>query len=153
MDELIARLEAASDGSRELDWEIRQAMGSVRIPLPIDDRCWAGRAVSGAIYQAAPRGGSTRDFYLPFYTTSLDAALTLVPEHSNGKWPWAVTYPAYKKEGQAGGFGRFKYMDGKTYAGIRNPLSSHLRGDYEAYGKTPALALCIAALAARKVMD
>ena len=56
LDELIARLEAASEGSRELDWEL------------------AGRP---SFSDGSP------DLNNPRYTTSLDAALSLVPEGAN----------------------------------------------------------------------
>lgn len=124
MDELIARLEAATEGSVGLDKAIAKLIGTYSAP----DR-------------GDPFGGA------PFYTTSLDAALTLVPQG----WPWCVLHPAYKHEGQIGGTGMaaFKYMDGAAYGGIRNPIMSHMSYDYEGYGPTPAIALCIAALRAR----
>lgn len=66
MDELIAKLEAAKEGSRELDAEIFEA--------------WSGksayhdaRGFSGATVRKMIQG-------LPAYTTSIDAALTLVPD-------------------------------------------------------------------------
>ncbi len=129
LDGLIARLEAASEGSRELDYDIFRAVNE-------HARAW--------LDDYPPAG-------LSAYTASIDDALTLVPTHEQGAWPWCVLYPAYKREGQIGetGMASFKYMDGKAYAGVRNPIMSHMRYDYEGYGPTPALALCIAALKAR----
>ena len=124
---LIARLERASEGGRELDGAIARWFSTHEYEW------WRSR------------GGPSN------FSESVDAALTLVPTHELGPWAWCVLYPAYKREGQFGdtGMASFKYMDGKAYAGVRNPLRSHLRYDYEGYGATPALALCIAALKTR----
>jgi hypothetical protein len=37
-----------------------------------------------------------------------------------------------------------EYQGGKTYAGLRYSISSHLSYDIHAYAATPALALCLA---------
>ena len=63
---LIERLEAAETGSRELDYEIHEAIG-----WQDNDECgWS-------------RNGKRTGPEWPPYTTSIDAALTLVPE---GPW-------------------------------------------------------------------
>ena len=64
MTDLIERLEAATEGSRELDAEI-------------DERIW--RAKWGR--------GKPKDISVLYYTTSIDAALTLVPEGCG----WEIT--------------------------------------------------------------
>ena len=89
MDDLIARLEAAKEGSRELDIAIFRA---------ITDK---------------PR-------IRPPFSTSLDAALTLVPE----RCPWAVESAGVVELGT-------------------------VNGPVEGFAATPALALCIACLRAR----
>jgi hypothetical protein len=97
LSELIAKLEEAEEGSRELDCEIYVALGN---PLL--------RAVGKA----------------PRYSSSLDAALTLVPEGSYAKLQ----------------IGR-NHAKGWAWVELR---------DVEAVARsTPALALCIAALKAR----
>lgn len=102
MDDLIARLEAAPEGSRELDQDIFFAVH--------DQDREAYRAVG-------PPG------VLP-YTTSLDAALTLVPEGC--QWGLEVW-------GENGG----------NAAWVMPP-----HGHPSRYAATPALAICIAALKA-----
>ena len=98
MDELIARIEAASGGSRELDWEIHLRDG-------LD-----GVGAYGAH---------------PYYTSSIDAALTLVPDG-------------------------FDWTLGHTNGGLTIHAEVGGRGDeYLRFGATPALALCAAALRAR----
>src|SRR5260221_9738217 len=60
MDEIIKRLEAATEGSRELDYDIHESIG-----WQDNDECgWS-------------RGDERTDPSCPAYTTSLDAALTL----------------------------------------------------------------------------
>ena len=58
--QLIARLEMAPEGSRELDYEIFAFLNPLHGPLAMRDRWEAG--------------------LVRLYTTSVDAALTLVPE-------------------------------------------------------------------------
>ena len=114
MDDLIARLEAATEGSRELDAQIFFALQPE----------YHGTAVSKPAYGVFLRGyGSDGD--LPHYTTSIDAAVTLI----EGGNLWHVC----KRE--------------------RSPcyLAAVLQ-PHEGFSKasTPALALCIAALKARQ---
>lgn len=112
LDDVIAKLEAASEGSRELDEAIGEALlnGRERNPKPYG--AWA-ELVSE-------------------YTTSLDAALTLVPE---GWKTYAVDGPAIDHDGL------WTWM---LVAGERGTHgTSHC----------PTLALCIAALKARREGD
>lgn len=113
IDELIDALEKAEGPSRELDAEIAGAFG------------WAVlSSFTGGIYRAAPPGKiDCRP--LPDFTSSLDAALTLVPEG----WIWSVSssgcvwvMPSDDVEGQI------------VVSGIADPI----------------IALCIAALKARR---
>ncbi len=119
MDEIINRLEAATEGSQELDCEIGMALGwTVERPYEHVER-WANPDGS-VLYRSFPWS----------YTTSLDAALTLIPartEHTKER--------SYQID--AIGFERCyaaAYRDGDWFHGI---------------SRTPALALVIAALRAR----
>lgn len=105
MQGLIKRLEAASEPSRELDEAICVAVGR---PLTFDDGVVSGCNVKP-------------------YTSSIDAALMLVPEG----FAWAVAMDLTAKGAHAGLHRRFPYTaaDGKA--------------------KTPALAIVIAALKAK----
>lgn len=100
LDELIARLEAASEGSRELDKSIAITVGT---------------------YQAPDRGDPYGSWLR--YTSSLDAALTLVPEFC-----FVKTSPR----------------------GATAGCNGHICATTAATAPTPALALCIAALKARR---
>lgn len=102
---LIERLEAATAGSRELDAEIAHAIGAFK-PKPVTAR--------------------DENFWTQHYTTSLDAALTLVPD--------GYDYIIYR-------------IDGEYYAEV-GPTGSF--GFTKCVGApTIALAICIAALKAR----
>lgn len=109
--DLIARLEAAKEGSRELDAAI--------------DIYVTGGSSADLAYVLEDVDRTLRPKH---YTTSLDAALTLVPK---------------------GYFGEidFGFLVDKQAAWVRkNNDTPRVIG----YGKTPALALCIAALKARE---
>lgn len=110
-DDLIARLEAATEGSRELDGAIYETVTGVRITGPRDKE-W---------------------LVVPFYTTSLDAALTLVPEGLC----WGLnTHPEDEI-----------FNPGGAQAFVSDMLEDGIYAHADA--ATPALALCIAALKAR----
>lgn len=120
---LIERLEQATEGSRELDGEI------FRLVYPCQDPAhwhrfqdaWAHQDHEDAIaYEMAN-----------FYTTSLDAALTLVPEGDE----WVVS-----NHGQIG-------LENLAFAGVYGAAIPGSSCDTNA--ASPALALCIAALKAR----
>ena len=112
MDKLIAELEAAPEGSRKLDKAIYVALG-----LPITNhRNLDPQMIEIHLESVAPH-----------YTTSLDAALALIPEGSYVK----IT------------IGR----DKKTWVWVECAENEAV-----AYGN-PALALCIAALRARQAME
>lgn len=141
MKDLIERLEKASEGSRRLDALIWQALhpeqpfmtyaGDVRPPAKpatyepvgsIDFSDWPAdsmEVVAGAL--GAPR-----------LTTSLDAALTLVPEG----WTWDVDATAPE-------------------CGVDWTLHPQGLEEFAVTGTapTPALALCIAALKARSASN
>lgn len=74
MKELIERIEGAEEGSRELDYAIAQSVGLIQ-------------SKDGAVHFGQ---------WWPYYTASLDAAMTLVPEgckwqvstEEPGPWAW-----------------------------------------------------------------
>ena len=113
MKDLIHELKQATEGSRELDWNIHKFLNIV---------------TDMGEYRTTMVG-----VWLPHYTTSLDAALTLVPEGWEWELEWEHSTVAETE------IARCKMGD---------PL---LFIDPEA--ATPALALCIAALKAREQAD
>ena len=127
MKDLIAKLEAAETGSREFDAEIAEHLGH--------EITWSlGGYTTDAnggptIHWKAPHHYAGMKEPCPSYTTSIDAALTLVPEGWTPtimKWspgPWGIWVAMSRKTGHSA-------------------LS-------EAAANTEALALCIAALKAR----
>lgn len=108
MNDLIERIEAASGPDRALDHEIYEYLGSPVV-----------RMVSATTY------GTDLVNWAPFYTASVDAALTLVPE---GHF-WALNMA-----GDESGFDAMCQADG--------PVTW-------TRAATPALALCAAALKSR----
>jgi hypothetical protein len=114
MDKLIAKLAAASEGSRALDADVAETQG------------WSSDADDNWI---GPGGAIAS----PHYTTSLDAALTLVPEG----YLWLL--------------GNTGLSDGR--GAYRGDVYCHPRGGAIGVSNTPTLALCIAALKARQGME
>ena len=121
MDDLIEKLEGATEGDREWDFAIAKATG------------WQFHGEAEFKNYGMFWRDATNDEWkqLPFWTTSLDAALSLVPEG----WSLADLYDAMEPN-------------------IRPWVGACLRRDepYKALkvlgAKTYALALCIAALKA-----
>ena len=123
--ELIARLEAATERSRELDAEIWAHLNGFTGAIK-------GRWVGGRWSWSVGSVGVWDD-ELPHYTTSIDAALTLVPEN----W-WAEIHAR---------------TDTPSCVLHEFPLPCRRvpsERPYVLVAATPALALCIAALKARK---
>jgi hypothetical protein len=121
-DDLIARLEAAPEGSRELDVRAEITRRSFLAGL-------GAAAIAAEIVRVQSHIGFAKFAdaeEVPHYTTSLDAALTLVPEG----WRWKVQQ---LRDGHYATLMRRARNGGKFIVGP-NP---------------PALALCIAALRAR----
>lgn len=129
---LIARLEAAEVGSRELDVAIARSLG------------WGVHNARRFGLWVVPFGEyDTCDpddmFELGEFTTSLDAALALAERVLPG-WLWDVTTIT------------------TAVGGLRKPLASVVRPDQPegeeiktwGYGSTPALALVIALLRAKQ---
>jgi hypothetical protein len=118
MTDLITRLEAATEGSRELDDEIARAMLEAKQPIRLMGMSDDEPSVPVFQYADGSTGTSLR------YTTSLDAAVTLIPEG----YDWIVA----DVNGHVGG---------TPYACVGD--------ETQHFGETPALAFCIAALRAR----
>ena len=121
---LIAKLEAADGPSRELDQEIGVSIGDRR-----PDHNWVLLRLGSYVADA---GGWNETFWIADnYTSSIDAALTLVPAWCG----WNVD-------------GHRESIVTKNNV---NSLGEREDDDwYSAYHKTPAIALCIAALKARQ---
>ena len=117
MTDLIARLETEV-GTRELDGEIALLVG------------WKKRH-KGWAHWTSPDGAENQ--HVPFFSTSLDDALTLVPEGIE----WSVER-------------RYSKSFRPAYASIWSPGAKDVDFHANATAATPALALCIAALKARK---
>jgi hypothetical protein len=129
--DLIARLEAATGEDVNIDFALQDAVygrNSRVFPAYVDPRSYAVPDGNGGWVRVMRPSGiaATYDRYVPRYTASLDAALTLVPEG----WEWTVR-------------GR---PHGDGLASIGRAWES---GSDTVIAATPALALCIAALRAR----
>jgi len=116
MNDLIKRLEEATEWSRELDADIYEAMGNTVFRaygvMPVRDKDFGP---------------------IPAYTFSLDTAVTLVPEGI----AWTVS----------------KLFNNRFWASCDDPEDYDNSWAVSAEKPTPALALCIAALRARLVME
>lgn len=124
LDELIARLEAASEGSRELDALIHAAV--VNPPVMVDGGSWKGDVPAAyepmsMVIGRLPGKDLAELTGCPRYTTSLDAAMGLVPEGHG----WTAS----------------------NYGGAFVHPIDHGPPEHGRH-KSPALALCIAALKA-----
>lgn len=131
MSELIERIERAREGSRELDAAIYQILNSHMLPTPgkigsFYDPTKAG-PIAAAKYHIS--GGATG--VAKFYTTSIDAAMTLLPEGL--------------------GNGCFFLQRSRSFGCIADVWTDTEFNRYKkGKGKTPALALCAAALRTRE---
>ena len=137
MPTLIEKLEAAGEGSRELDTRIHALLEDRDLRQDEFGRL-LGRsreAPHDECIMAYPN--FSPDTAIPCYTTSLDAALTLVPE-------------GYRLE-------LYQSANGEWWDADLSPLGydvDHEDGWSNGDGKAdPALALCIAALKAREAME
>lgn len=140
MSDLIARLEAAEEPSRELDTEIWLACvpGTTRNQWSYTHVA-TGRLCDINETRELQPDGCRRLVIVPNYTASIDAALTLVPD---GMW-WLI------------GAGRIRQKEPLYGAQILchdpdPPYTSDVIAEGE-HDAGPAVALCIAALKARLV--
>jgi hypothetical protein len=139
MEDLIARLRAATGPDRELDAAIEAMLDGPAVRAAGGDII-ANEAGICRWQEPPPHGSGTGQWRAARlrYTGSLDAALTLVPEG----WTWH----AGRHET---GCGHAYMHNGKPHfvgvAAVPNPT----RRSSEVRATTPAIALCIAALRAR----
>ena len=134
LEKLIAKLEAATEGSRELDAFIHRERHPELADMIADHPSAAPGWLVG--------GNHENPVTAPHYTTSLDAALTLVPEG----WEWLASNRARTPH-----TGRAYIHNRELVFGGIGHLSTNpkYRGE-ETTAATPALATCIAALRARQ---
>lgn len=119
---LIAKLKAATGGSRELDHEIASAVGHAKQVVVNGD---PDIAYDPPYPNGGPRCNPVR------YTTNIDAALTIVP------FPAQVNLTMTHSTEQA-------------YCAIwRNRRYADCAPDHDHIRATPAIAICIAALKVR----
>jgi hypothetical protein len=128
--ELLARLEGASEGSRELDALVFRAFGE---PLPTEFAEHGIRLTWQPDGKATmPLGDLQVAYTPPAYSTSIDAALALAERVRVAPYTGPITL-AIAGSGQA-------YIDHIDPCGMC----------VQAYASTPALALCIAILRAKE---
>ena len=131
MNDIIERLEAAEHGSRELDAEIhsRQLGADWYAKNQYEDGSGKWLCYCTSLFIDSDRKHEQTKLP-PYYTESIDAAITLIPD---GLW-WVlnsgVQHPNHRSLAQ---------VSSKERTG---PIS------HEAHGATPALSLCTAALKA-----
>lgn len=131
MDDLIARLEQAVEGSRELDLDIAHAVNYLGAYVAAKTARWSTMADEIELYDGQTKTGILDPVrFVPHYTTSLDAALTLVP-----------ACPTNEITGKA------DYQLECTNGGMT--ISARIGETEYSFAETLPLALCIAALKAR----
>lgn len=121
--DLIARLEAATEGSRELDEAIAEHLLKARSPVRLVGQSERETSIRVFEYPDMSIGSALR------YTTSLDAAMTLISAADWDGLDWEIKTAPHRHGAIA------RIIDMET--------------TYRAEAATPALALCIAALKAR----
>lgn len=129
--DIIARLEAATEGGRELDAAIFRLIGLTdRQERHCRDWC-----------RMDGRTDLTRDRYIDAwakdYTTSIDAAMTLLPEG----WDWKIISRAHSPYQ-----GRWPFEAVADRGDLRIPIHKRM---IAGFAMTAALALCIACLSAK----
>lgn len=160
LDDLIARLEAATEGSRELDVRIHAALHpNQRVMFDSGSIRPAREATYGPLSNFGLDGWEdwealARLFDAPQVTTSLDAALTLVPEDARlrelGQWwdiskpgGWFCTVLRWERDGD------LRLVERPYTHGIPDDDGNVMPPT----APTPALAVTIAALKARWAME
>jgi hypothetical protein len=171
---LIEELEKAQEGSRQLDDAIAAAIGSVTIPWRVLSGIDDGRTVRGSSpselleIARSPLNICASDRYLPRFTTSVDDALTLVPEGWSSveirREPWWLN-PTSDGRPNPNKFpcDAAIHKDGHEHIPIKYVcrgesglyIDETTRALWGAFGGawTLPLALCIAALRARQAME
>jgi hypothetical protein len=139
--ELAARCEAAEGPDRELDASIWLATteGATR-----ERWDYTHKATGKLCHMDETRDASRHLITVPAYTASLDAAMTLVPEH--------CCWLAGDYKGMANTAfwqGRHQYARGwASVSDTGEPPGDPAMPTYRSHAMTPALALCAAALRA-----
>ena len=124
---LITRLEALTGPSREVDAEIAKATGWTAVP-------WEFAGTRGVTwYTSGPEAYKE----CPQFTGSIDAAMTLMPKIDRPNFPWLA----------------MKSNNPNNPIGCRCELWIDNVKNYNGRGKTLAIAICIAALKAREVIN
>jgi hypothetical protein len=134
--ELIARIEAATGPDRELDAAIYAAMNPEMRPIPnLKGRFFNPAKTTAFVAKDYHLGKGVTDV-APSFSASIDAALTLVP----GKWKVRqMNFSAPCADDRKWWLNLHGGKEGEdTFTGL---------------GATPALAICIAALKARRQTD
>jgi len=127
-DDLIARLERATEGSRELDAEIYLCVGKI---APEKQAVW------DAPIPLLEYAKLCVDWHGNQFTRNLAAAESLVPKAPRGEgWFWRA--------------GRGSVNPGWAHLNKYDASNCNAEDEVTAYAATPALALCIAALRARR---
>lgn len=147
LSDLIARIEAANEGSRELDAEIAASQGWCLHPRTEYEAAQSDTGFTCLDCGADSWGNLSRNGLgqrlrdePPRYTRSLDSALTLVPEG----WTFGVNTFAPNEVFNPGG--------AQAYVMRADALGKSDAGGYHhAEAATPALALVAAALRARSM--
>lgn len=111
---LIERIEKSEGADRELDHAIYEALGKPVVRMA-----------------SASTHGTDLVNWAPFYSASLDAAVTLVPDG----WYWRA--------------GHGVLWSGWAHLNLKHPDYCDRGDEHSAHAETPALALCACALKAR----
>lgn len=93
------------------------------------------RGLDSAIYRATRLPEAVAGNTIPRYTTSLDAAVTLVPTHDGRRWFWRA--------------GESSLYKGWAHVNRLHPDNCDKKDEASAQASTPAAALTAAALRAR----
>jgi len=144
MKSLIAELEATTEGSRELDGKVAYVIFT-SILEPDDAEIVIWREFAWVDSPAHEKGYCLSN--RRFYTTSLDAALTLVPEEHR------CSFDIPGKEGGRNHATVVKYSQVLEAVNLKAKPEEITELWNHSYAATPALALCIAALRARQVVE
>lgn len=139
--DLIAKLEAATEGSRDLDAEIA-------VSLSGDPEAWVVNPAPHSIFSPVPgwwRTGNDESHKAPDYTTSLDAIVGLIERKLPG-WGGMVSFGSLTCGAtlHTADLWGLVTETGETEDGIAIQLRPEEHGE----NRKPALALCIALLSA-----
>jgi hypothetical protein len=133
---LIERLEKATGPDRDLDTAIHE--GAIGLRMYESVHRYGDGTVVLRYYPGPPE---PTYHVLPRYTASIDAALTLVPEH--------YSYELVQSAVEPPAFARARLWDWR-----RSPVFSDPENEWKSEGSRPlAIAICIAALRARSLVS